>query len=238
MNYEFPAEWREGVYQAIVQRRDIRHFLPDAVPTEKLAKILKAGHHSASVGFMQPWDFIIIEDVEVRRKVKAHVEAERLIAAEGFDGERREKYLAYKLEGILEAPINICVTCDRERTGGKVLGRNTIRDTDVYSTAGAVQNMWLAARAEGIGVGWVSILQPEFLNNLLGLPENVTPVAYLCVGYAKEFPERPVLETTGWLPRLSLEKIVHSNRWGAPSPQKLADELRQDRIPHKDFKNG
>jgi len=222
MNHEFPADWREGLYQAILQRRDIRHFLPEPVPLAKLARILSAAHHAGSVGFMQPWDFILVDDTDLRARVRAHVEEERLAAAQTFSDARREKYLSYKLEGILEAPVNICVTCDRERLNGPVLGRNTIRDTDLYSTCAAIQNLWLAARAEGIGVGWVSILKPEKLKELLNIPSRMEPVAYLCVGYAKEFPVRPTLETTGWLPRIPLASLVHSNGYGSTCPEALA----------------
>src|SRR5207253_8923834 len=126
------------------------------IPNEILVRILNAAHHAASVGFMQPWNFIVVKDLELRRRIHAHVDAERKRAAEKFEGERREKYLSYKLEGILDSALNICITCDTARCGPVVLGRNTIRETDVYSTCCAVQNLWLAARVEGIGVGWVS----------------------------------------------------------------------------------
>lgn len=174
---------------------------------------------------MQPWNFIVIEDLETRRKLRAHVEAERLRAAEGFDGGRRDKYLSFKLEGILDAPLNVCVTCDRERFGPAVIGRNTVRDTDIYSTCAAIQNLWLAARAEGIGVGWVSILEPDEVRRLLGIPEHVLPVAYLCIGYPESFPERPMLETAGWLPRLPLSEVVFSDRWGGSPALDLARAL-------------
>src|SRR3990172_1284908 len=145
---QFSSEWRRGLYEAILRRRDMRTFRSDPVPPETLARILLAAHRAGSVGFMQPWNFIVVGDVELRRKIRAHVEAERLRAAEEFHGERREKYLGFKLEGILDAPINICVTCDRTRFGPAVLGRNTVPDTDIYSTCCAIQNLWLAARAE------------------------------------------------------------------------------------------
>lgn len=223
--HAFPSGWRRGVYEAIARRRDMRTFLPDPVPPETLARILSAAHQAGSVGFSQPWNFIVIEDIELRRRIHAHVDAERLSAATAFEGERRERYLSYKLEGILEAPLNICVTCDRERFGPAVIGRNTIRDTDLYSTCGAIQNLWLAARAEGVGVGWVSILECDALRGMLGIPEHVVPVGYLCVGFVENFPERPTLETTGWLPRLPLADVVFGDQWGArPSPE-LQDVL-------------
>jgi 5,6-dimethylbenzimidazole synthase len=142
------------------------------------------------------------------------VSEERLKAAEAFEGDRREKYLSYKLEGILDSAVNVCVTCDRTRFGPEVIGRHTMKDTDIYSTCGAVQNLWLAARAEGIGVGWVSILEPEKLRSILGFPEHVAPVAYLCLGHVEEFPEKPLFQQTGWLPRIPLSEAVYYDGWG------------------------
>jgi 5,6-dimethylbenzimidazole synthase len=208
-----PSEERRGVYSAIYQRRDIRHFRPDAIPAPVLARLLDAAHHAPSVGFMQPWDFIVIADVAVRTQVKELFLAERQRAAQAFEEPRRSQYLAYKLEGILEAPLNLCVTCDPTR-GGVVLGRSSIPETDVYSTCLAIENLWLAARAEGVGVGWVSILQTDGLREVLGIPPSVVPVAYLCVGYPQTFPERPMLEATGWRQRLPLAQVVHYDRWG------------------------
>lgn len=221
----FPPEWRRGVYEAIARRRDIRSFKSDPIAPETLARILSAAHQAGSVGFSQPWNFIVIDDLEIRKRIRIHVEAERIRAAAAFAGERREKYLALKVEGILEAPVNICVTCDRERFGRAVLGRNTMRDTDVYSTCAAIQNLWLAARAEGIGVGWVSILRPEELREMLGIPSEVSVIGYLCVGYPVEFPERPTLETAGWLPRLPLKEVVFGNRWNQPPAPELSSVL-------------
>lgn len=216
---EFSREERQGVYKAIHKRRDIRMFRPDPVPDDVLARILEAAHHAPSVGFMQPWNFLLVRDLEVRKQVKAMVERERRAAADKFEEPRRTWYLSFKLEGVLEAPLNLCVTCDPTRntpgSGAPVIGRNTIRETDLYSTSCAVENLWLAARAEGLGVGWVSILRNEELCGILGIPEPVVPVAYLCVGYPTEFRERPLLEAVGWAPRLSLEELVFFERWGA-----------------------
>jgi 5,6-dimethylbenzimidazole synthase len=227
MNHEFPANWKDGVYAAILQRRDMRAFRPDPIPNETLARILNAAHHAGSVGFMQPWNFLVIENREVRQKIRDHVDAERLRAAAAFDEERRKKYLSFKLEGILDAALNICVTCDPTRHGPEVLGRHTIRDTDVYSTCCAIQNLWLAARAEGIGVGWVSILEPQCLREVLGIPAHVVPVAYLCVGCVDSFPAQPMLETANWLPKLALSELVYRDRWGAPPDSGFASELHK-----------
>ena len=225
MNIEFPEEWKTGLYEAILQRRDIRAFRPDPIPKAVLAKILNAAHHAGSVGFMQPWNFILIEDRAIRQRIRDHVDAQRLEAAAKFDDDRKAKYLSYKLEGILDSALNICVTCDPTRNGPVVLGRNTVRETDVYSTCCAIQNLWLAARVEGIGVGWVSILEPDCLRRELGIPKHVIPVGYLCVGYAVEFPEKPMLQTTGWLPRAELADLVFSDGWGRAVDEEIRGKL-------------
>lgn len=229
-DHAFPEAWRRGLYETIMRRRDMRSFLPDAIPDETLARILLAAHQAGSVGFSQPWNFLVIENREVRAQVRAHVEAERLRAAEAFEKERREQYLSFKLEGILDAPINLCVTCDRERFGPAVIGRNTIPETAVYSTCCAIQNLWLAARAEGVGVGWVSIMEPAVLRTILGIPDRIVPVAYLCVGFVESFPERPILEIRGWLPRLPLHEVVFHDRWDERPRRDLLRALETSRI--------
>ena len=210
----FSEEEKKGVYRAIYERRDIRReFISDPVPDAILNKILDAAHHSGSVGFMQPWNFIVIRDAAVKNQVKNLFEKENEKAALRYEGERRKQYQSLKLEGILEAPVNLCITCDHER-GGQVLGRNTIPETDLYSTCCAIQNLWLAARAEEIGVGWVSILSPDGLKEVLGIPSRVTAVAYLCLGYVREFPKRPMLEEAGWEKRIPLAELVFKDQWG------------------------
>ena len=201
------------VYEAIFSRRDVRRFRPVPLDDAVLLRILDAAHHAGSVGFMQPWNFIVVRKIETRRKIKALFEQENARAAENYSGPRRQLYESLKLEGILESAVNICVTCDRSRAD-PVLGRNTIIDTDLYSTCCAVQNLWLAARAEGVGVGWMSIVDPRSLAELFDLPESVVPVAYLCVGYPEEFRERPMLEEVGWRERLPLDNVVFYERWG------------------------
>lgn len=212
-NQAFPEAWCRGLYEAIARRRDMQAFLPDPIPPTTLARILSAANQAGSVGLSQPWNFLVIENRDIRRHIQAHVEQERVRAAEGFTGTRREQYLAFKLEGILEAPINVCVTCDQERFGPAVIGRNTIPETAIYSTCCAVQNFWLAARAEGLGVGWVSILEPSALRTILRIPDQIIPVAYLCVGFVERFSDRPTRETTGWLPRIPLQDLVFHDRW-------------------------
>ena len=208
-----PAE-RRGVYRAIHERRDIRsHFLPTPIPSRVLGRILNAAHHGPSVGFMQPWDFIIIHDEALRQAIRdCFLEANRR-AAELYTGDRRAVYGRMKLEGICEAPVNLCVTCDPHREKGSGLGRQTDPATDVYSTVCAVQNLWLAARAESIGVGWVSILDFDQLRSLLEIPAHIAPVAYLCIGYVSEFPSCPELESAGWETREMLSRLIHFDRW-------------------------
>ena len=216
-NHRFSDAERRGLYRAIHERRDVRsQFLPDQIPADVLTRLLEAAHHAPSVGFMQPWDFIVIESRSVRETVLAMFEQENQKAAERFEGERKEHYRGLKLQGIMESPLNLCITCDRNRGGPHVLGRNSIVDTDLFSTCLAVQNLWLAARAEGIGVGWVSILDQEQLSTALNLPGHVYPLAYLCLGYVSEFLDQPELEAKGWRSRLPLSELVHGDQWGQP----------------------
>ena len=154
----------------------------------------------------------MVRDMNVRQKVKDLFDRERQAASSFFDEPRRSHYLSLKLEGILESAVNVCVTCDPTRAE-VVLGRNSIQETDLYSTCCAVQNLWLAARAEGVGVGWVSILKQPQLRQILGVPHHVIPVAYLCLGYPVEFPPEPVLQTAGWRGRMELEGLVHFDGW-------------------------
>lgn len=210
----FSAEELRGVYRAVLTRRDVRAFRPDPVAQQTLARLLLAAHHGPSVGFMQPWNFIVITDLALKREIHAMVAREKELAAADFSGPRREVYDRLKLEGILEAPVNLCVTCDPERFGPGVIGRHTVRETDVFSVCCAVQNLWLAARAEGLGVGWVSILRNDLLRALLKIPEPVFPVAYLCIGYPERFASRPELEEIGWAPRVDLKELIFANGWG------------------------
>lgn len=216
-NHQFSDSERRGLYRAILERRDVRsRFLSDPIPPGVLARLLQAAHHAPSVGFMQPWDFIVIDSLEVRQGVKAIFDQENQNAAENYTGERASLYRRLKLEGILESAINLCITCDRSRGGPHVLGRNTVLEADLFSTCLAVQNLWLAARVEGIGVGWVSVLDQKQLAAKLKLPSTVYPVAYLCLGYVSEFLPSPELEAEGWRSRLPLHELVHGNAWGEP----------------------
>ena len=205
---------RDALYKVIYSRRDVRgQFLDDPVPEEVLRRVLDAAHHAPSVGFMQPWDFVVVRDVAVRQQIKEGFEAAHAEAAEMFEGARREQYRGFKLEGILEAPVGVCVTCDRTRSGEVVIGRTANPEMDLYSSVCAVQNLWLAARAENLGVGGVSILHHDRVREALGIPAHIVPVAWLCIGYVSFFHETPELEQAGWLPRLALEALVHQEQW-------------------------
>jgi 5,6-dimethylbenzimidazole synthase len=212
-NHAFSPEMRRGLYEAIFRRRDMREFCPDPIRDDVLARVLIAAHHAASVGFTQPWDFIIVRDLERRREVKRVFEEERAKNSQQFEGARREKFLSLKLEGILEAPLNLIVTCEPERFGPSVLGKVSLRDVEVYSTCLAVENLWLAARAEGLGVGWVSIMRNEDLSRIFSIPSKVIPLAYLCIGYVPDFPARPVLESAQWAKRLPPRNLLHFDSW-------------------------
>jgi len=211
--HEFSAAQKEGLYSAIYGRRDVRHFKPDPIPPHALEKILNAAHNAGSVGFMQPWNFIVIDDRKIKKEIFNNFSEANDEAAKHFSEARQELYSSLKLEGILEAPISICVTCDRERSGPHVLGRNSVPDTDIFSTCCAVQNLWLAARAEGLGVGWVSILSMEKLKLALDIPARIVPVAFLCVGYTPQFPKQPLLEKVGWAKRIPIENLIYHNQW-------------------------
>jgi 5,6-dimethylbenzimidazole synthase len=228
--HEFAAPQKQGVYDAILLRRDIRaQFLGDPVPEAVLARILRAAHHAPSVGFSQPWNFLVVRDPQVRRSIKAGFEQAHQEAVLMFEGGKREQYKALKLEGILEAPLNLCVTYDAGRFGPVVLGRTANPQTGIFSSICAVQNLWLAARAEGLGVGWVSILHDHAIRRALALPEHIVPAAYLCLGYVSHFPERPELQANGWLPRMQLEDVVAVDHWGQNCRAAWPDLFREMR---------
>jgi len=210
----FAANERDAVYKAIFTRRDVRdQFLPEPVPGDVVRRLLEAAHNAPSVGFMQPWNFITIRDQAVRDRVADAFAQANDEAASMFPEARQSKYKSLKLEGIRKAPLNICVTCDRQRGGDVVLGKTHNSSMDLYSTVCAVQNLWLAARAEGIGMGWVSIFRDGDLKSILGIPDRIEIVAYLCLGYVDELYERPELEVKGWNRRLPLDELIFEEGW-------------------------
>ncbi|HEY0145317.1 MAG TPA: 5,6-dimethylbenzimidazole synthase [Methylovirgula sp.] len=211
----FSPEERAAVYRAIHARRDVRdEFLPRPIPDAMLTRILEAAHHAPSVGLSQPWNFILIRDQATKTQVHDVFLRRNEEAAQMFSETRGARYRQLKLEGIRKAPLNICVTCDRARGGRVVLGKTHQPDTDLYSTVCAIQNLWLAARAEGIGVGWVSIFDPDDLRPILGIPAEIAVVAYLCVGFVDQLFVRPELEARQWAERLPLDDLVFEGTWG------------------------
>ncbi len=208
----FSPQERRAVYRAIAQRRDMRRFTPGAeVRDEVLARLLAAAHAAPSVGLMQPWRFLRITDESLRRRIHALVDEERPLTAAAL-GERGGEFLALKVEGILECAelLVVALRDDRER---HVFGRRTLPQMDLASVSCAIQNLWLAARAEGLGVGWVSLFDPDRLAALLDMPAGAEPVAILCVGPVPEFPDRPALELDGWAAGRPLAEFVCENRW-------------------------
>ena len=216
---DFSEQERESFYKAIYSRRDVRsNFTSEQIDDQVLMRILKAGHHAPSVGFSQPWNFILVKNIETREKIKESFENEKARSSKMIEDPRRSKYLSYKLEGILESSINVCVTYDPTKSGPFVIGRTSIPETGTFSVCCAVQNMWLAARTEGIGVGWVSILSNETLRDVLNIPDHVVPIAYLCLGHVSKFEPKPDLETSGWLPRLKLDDVIYHEKWLQDKP--------------------
>jgi len=214
LSEEFTDEEKKGLYKAIYSRRDVRsHFTSRSIKDDVLSRILNAAHHAPSVGFSQPWNFILIKDITTKKKIKNSFEEEKNRSSKLVEEPKRTKYLSFKLEGILESPINLCVTYDPSKFGPFVIGRSSIPEAGLYSVCCAIQNLWLAARTEGVGLGWVSILSNDTLKEVLELPEHVVPIAYLCLGYVDEFAQKPDLETAGWLPRLDLKDVVYFEKW-------------------------
>jgi 5,6-dimethylbenzimidazole synthase len=209
----FSASERAAVYRAMRSRRDVRtDFISDDVPEEVLERVLAAAHLAPSVGLSQPWRFVVVRDIAIRRRVRAAFEAANTAAAI-YEGARSELYARLHLQGILEAPVNVCVVCDDDPQRGHGLGRQTMPETARYSTVCAIQNLWLAARVEELGVGWVSIIDPLVLHRILEIPEQLTVVAYLCIGYVAAFAGEPDLVRAGWEDGLPLSAVVDRERY-------------------------
>lgn len=209
---EFSPDERAAVYRAIAERRDMRHFSGGTVAPELLARLLEAAHHAPSVGLMQPWRFIRISDPALRSALQAQVEEERVCTAHAL-GERADDFMKLKVEGITDcAEVIVAALMDgREQ---HIFGRRTLPEMDIASLSCAIQNMWLAARAEGLGMGWVSLFDPDALARLLNMPDGARPLAILCLGPVEGFYPAPMLVLEGWAQARPLEQLLYENQWG------------------------
>jgi 5,6-dimethylbenzimidazole synthase len=203
------------------------------IGNELLTRILESAHRAPSVGLSQPWDFLVIRDLATRRKVHDLAITQRDAFAASLPDDRREKFDGLKIEAILDTPVNIAVTCDPGRGGRHVLGRHADPRTTWFSAAIAIQNLWLAARAEGLGVGWVSFFEPAEVADVLDLPAHIELVGYLCVGYVDEFAAAPELVRSGWAKRRPLEWAIHHEEWGRRDTSIVDDAIQagQNAVP-------
>ncbi|KPW92717.1 MULTISPECIES: 5,6-dimethylbenzimidazole synthase [Pseudomonas syringae group] len=208
----FSPEERAAVYRAIAERRDMRHFVGGTVAPELLARLLEAAHQAPSVGLMQPWRFIRISDPALRGKMQAQVEDERIRTAQAL-GERTDEFMKLKVEGINDC-AEVLVAALMEGREQHIFGRRTLPEMDMASLSCAIQNLWLASRAEGLGMGWVSLFDPEALAELLGMPEGAKPLAIICLGPVKEFYPAPMLVMEGWAQARPLHELLYENQWG------------------------
>lgn len=213
--HAFAPQEVAGVYRAIFERRDMRQFAGGSVPEDTLRRLLQAGHHAPSVGFMQPWRFLRIRDAGVRHRIFELVEQERVRTAQALAG-RGGEFMQLKVHGLLEAAevLAVALMNDRDR---HVFGRRTMPQMDLASAACAIQNLWLAARAEGLGMGWVSLFEPAELARVLELPAGAEPIALLCLGPVHEFGSEPMLQRQRWARRAPLASMVYDDRWGCSS---------------------
>jgi len=224
---EFDEASRESLRQIISRRRDVRRrFLPTPVPPDVLQRVLEAAHRAPSVGLTQPWDFMIVTDAARRREVADHVEAERRRFADSLPPARARRFSDQKIAAIEETPMNLVVTSTLERGGAHILGRYTQPEMAHYSTCLAIENLWLTARAEGLGVGWVSFYQPAVLSRILGLPAHAVPIAYLCIGYVDGFDTEPELALRGWAKPRPLSWAIHHETWEQRMTHPFDDAVR------------
>lgn len=204
-----------NLYEVVHRRRDTRaEFTGEEIPPDVLRRVLTAAHAAPSVGLSQPWDFVLVRDESIRRAFRDHVQAERSVFAAQLDQERAETFSRIKVEGVMESSLGIVVTYDPDRGSPAVLGRHAIADAGLYSVCLAIQNLWLAATEEGLGVGWVSFYREDVLRRLLNIPTRIRPVAWLCVGPVRSLPDTPDLERHGWRNRLPLEDVLHYDSYG------------------------
>ncbi|SFT43449.1 5,6-dimethylbenzimidazole synthase [Pseudomonas marincola] len=208
----FTEQERDAVYRVIAERRDMRHFVGGEVPPAILANLLEAAHQAPSVGLMQPWRFIRITDRALRGKIQALVEEERLRTAQAL-GERSDEFMRLKVEGIADcAEVLVVALMDGRET--HVFGRRTLPEMDLASMSCAIQNLWLAARAENLGMGWVSLFEPQAMAQLLGMPTGSKPLGVLCLGPVAEFYSKPMLVQEGWAKTRPLSELLFNNQWG------------------------
>lgn len=201
-------------YDVLNRRRDVRReYTGEPIPPEVLRRVLTAAHSAPSVGLSQPWDFVIVRDETTKRSFREHVLAERSVFGAQLTGERAETFSKIKVEGIVESTLSVVVTYDPDRGAPEVLGRHAIADAGLYSVCLAIQNLWLAATAEGLGVGWVSFYREDFLRRLLDIPAGVRPVSWLCLGPVRQLAETPDLERHGWRSRMPLESVLHDEKY-------------------------
>jgi 5,6-dimethylbenzimidazole synthase len=204
-----------NLYEVVHRRRDTRaEFTGEEIPSDVLRRVLTAAHAAPSVGLSQPWDFVLVRDESIRRAFRDHVQAERSVFAAQLDQERAEVFSRIKVEGVMESSLGVVVTYDPDRGSPAVLGRHAIADAGLYSVCLAIQNLWLAATEEGLGVGWVSFYREDVLRRLLDIPTRVRPVAWLCVGPVRNLPDTPDLERHGWRNRLPLDDVLHYDSFG------------------------
>lgn len=211
-DHAYSPEERAALYRAIAERRDMRHFSGGDVAPELLARLLEAAHQAPSVGLMQPWRFIRVTSRDVRQSIHQLVEEERIRTAEAL-GERSDEFMKLKVEGVLDC-AEVLVAALMDGREAHVFGRRTLPNMDLASLSCAIQNLWLASRAEGLGMGWVSLFDPVALGDLLGLPDGAEAVAVICLGPVNEFYPAPMLALEGWRQPRSLGELVFENRWG------------------------
>ena len=224
--WRFDDDHRAALYEVIVARRDIRRFRPDSVDVALLERVLGAAHAAPSVGHSQPWRFVVVEDATTRERAATLADRERLRQAGQLDEDAARRLLDLQLEGIREAPLGIVVCCDRRTEPFGVLGRATYHDADMWSCACAIENLWLAARAEGLGIGWVTLFQPDELAKLVGLPPGVETLGWLCLGWPDERPPAPGLERAGWSRRLPLDQVIIREHWPENGPARPLSHAR------------
>jgi 5,6-dimethylbenzimidazole synthase len=225
---DFTQQEIDTVYRVIAARRDMRHFLPDPLDEALVGRLLGAAHQAPSVGLMQPWRFIRVRDRELRARIHALVEAERLETARAL-GEREDEFMRLKVEGILECG-ELLVVALMDGREAHVFGRRTLPEMDLASVACAIQNLWLASRAENVGMGWVSLFDPHALGELLRMPQSSRPVAVLCLGHVPAFYPRPMLEEANWAQRFDIKTMVTTNYWGTSTDEAVS--LPSDSTPN------